>query len=54
MAALYLDTEYNGFHGELISLTLASTCGHRWYPRQKGPPNRCPNAKCQAIYVEPE
>lgn len=29
--ALYLDTEFNGFHGELISLALASTTGHHWY-----------------------
>jgi len=28
---LYLDTEFNGFHGELISLGIASTCGHHWY-----------------------
>ena len=29
--ALYLDTEYNCFHGQLISLAIASTEGDHWY-----------------------
>lgn len=28
---LYLDTEYNGFGGELISMAIVSPAGHRWY-----------------------
>jgi len=28
---LYLDTEFNGFGGELISLALVSPEGHEWY-----------------------
>lgn len=27
----YLDTEFNGFGGELISLALVSEHGHEWY-----------------------
>lgn len=27
----YLDTEFNGFGGELISLALVSEQGHEWY-----------------------
>ena len=27
----YLDTEFNGFEGELISLALVSEQGHEWY-----------------------
>lgn len=29
--SLFLDVEFNGHHGELISLALASTCGHHFY-----------------------
>ena len=29
--SLYLDTEFNGFGGELISLALVSGCGVEWY-----------------------
>jgi hypothetical protein len=28
---LYLDTEFNGFGGQLISLAIASPCGDHWY-----------------------
>lgn len=28
---LYLDTEFNGFGGSLISAALVSTGGHEWY-----------------------
>jgi hypothetical protein len=28
---LYLDTEFNGFGGELISMALVSPEGHEWY-----------------------
>jgi hypothetical protein len=31
MTTLYLDTEYNGFGGELISMALVSPEGHKWY-----------------------
>lgn len=31
MTTLYLDTEYNGFNGELISLALISPEGHHFY-----------------------
>lgn len=31
MTDLYLDTEFNGHGGELISLALASTSGRHWY-----------------------
>lgn len=28
---LYLDTEFNGFNGQLISLAMVSPEGHSWY-----------------------
>lgn len=28
---LWLDTEFNGFQGELISMALVSECGAEWY-----------------------
>ena len=28
---IYLDTEYNGFGGELISMALVAECGDEWY-----------------------
>ncbi len=31
MTTLYLDTEYNGFGGELISLAMVSPEGHKFY-----------------------
>jgi len=31
MTRLYLDTEFNGHGGELISMALVSSIGHRWY-----------------------
>jgi hypothetical protein len=31
MTALYLDSEFNGHGGELISLALAAPDGHHWY-----------------------
>ena len=31
MSVLYLDTEFNGFEGELISLALVSDCGKEFY-----------------------
>jgi hypothetical protein len=31
MTTLYLDTEFNGFNGELISMALVSAEGHEWY-----------------------
>ena len=34
---LYLDCEFNGFHGELISLALASTTGKHWYNARELP-----------------
>lgn len=30
MTRLYLDTEFNGFRGELISMALVSECGRGW------------------------
>lgn len=35
MATLYLDTEFNGFGGELISMALVSPSGHKWYAAKK-------------------
>jgi hypothetical protein len=32
---LYLDTEFNGFGGELISMALVSDAGHEWYQVRK-------------------
>lgn len=31
MTKLYLDTEFNGFDGELLSLALVSDCGKEFY-----------------------
>lgn len=31
MQRLYLDTEFNGFHGNLVSLALAAPDGEHWY-----------------------
>lgn len=38
---LYIDTEFNGHGGELISMAVVSAYGHSWYyaKRLLGPPN---------------
>jgi hypothetical protein len=37
MVDLYLDTEFNGHGGDLISLALVSPCGRVWYAAQCSP-----------------